>query len=129
MIALMQTYKNMISIVLVVTLVLGLYFYIHSLKSQIGELQNTLKDAYIEKANYQLEVQRYKSVLDTQNSHIQALEASEALNKAKLRKWQNKKPEVKYRTITKLREVHSNDCKKIKSVIDDIRHIDYDSLY
>lgn len=128
MIPIVKAYKSTISIVLIVALVLGLYFYIHNLKSQIKELQNTLKDTYVEKASCELEVERYRSALDTQNSHIQALEASEELNKAKLRKWQNKKPEVKYRTITKIREVRSNDCKKIKSVINDIRHIDYDSL-
>jgi len=128
MLGIFNTYKNLFLGACMFTLVLGLYFYIHSLKRQISELQSNLKDSYTEVANYKLQSNRYRTALDSQNAHIEALEASKELAEAKLRKWKNQKPEVKYRTITKIREVHSDDCKAIKNIINDIRKLDYNEL-
>jgi hypothetical protein len=126
MFAQLNVYKNLI--VGGVVLLLGLYFYIHSLKSEIVNLNNMLKDNQIELANAKLQSNRYKSAIDMQNVHIEQLELNEKLANAKLRKWKNSKPEVKYRTITKIREVKSDDCKKIKEQLDIVKHTNFNSL-
>ena len=132
----LKVYRGIASIAIIGILAISFYFYIAGFKSEISnlkhdksKLQKTLEDSYLELANEKLQSTRYKSALDNQNAHIKALELNETLANAKLRKWKEQKPEVRYRTITKIREVKSDDCKKIKSVIDDIRHTDISSLY
>jgi hypothetical protein len=128
MFAQLNVYKNLIIGGIIIALLLGLYFYIHSLKVQISDLQGTLKDTYVELANEKLQSTRYKSALDSQSKEIEALKHNEALAIAKLKKWQSRPPEVRYKTITKIREVKSDDCKDIKNALDAVRSIDYNSL-
>ena len=123
-----REYKDLILGGVTILLVLGLYFYIGSLKQTITNLQSTLKDSYIELANYKLEVTRYKTVLDTQNSSIKQLKVKDTQYKEKLKAWESQPPKVKYKTIYKIREVRSNDCQKIKGIINSIRHTDFSSL-
>jgi len=128
MFAQLNIYKNLIIGGIIIALIIGLYFYIHTLKGQISELQSTLKDTYVELANEKLQSTRYKSALDSQNKEIEALKHNETLAIAKLKKWNSKPPEIRYKKITKIREIKSDDCKDIKNTIDSIRSIDYDSL-
>jgi len=128
MFAQLNIYKNLIIGSIVFTLILGLYFYIHLLKLQIDNLQNTLKDSYMEAANLKLQSERYKNILDVQSKEIEDARINESLAKKKLLEWRAKPPSIKYKIITKIREVKSNDCKDIKNTIDAIRHIDYDKL-
>ena len=128
MFMLFEQYKNLIVGGVTLLLVIGLYFYIHTLKSQINNLQDLLKDNQIELANSKLQGERYKNALDSQNKEIESLKLNEKLSLAKLKKWKSLPPKIKYKTITKIREVKSNDCKDIKNTINTIRNIDYNSL-
>jgi len=128
MFAQLKIYKNMIFAGVVLVLLAGLYFYIHSLKTQINDLKVEIQATQVKLANSQLEATRYKSALDKQNIMIENLKVSKnnALNE--LEKWKAKKPEVKYKVIEKIRKVKSNECKDIKNTLDDIRHLDFHSL-
>ena len=128
MFAQLNVNKNLIIGGITLVLLTGLYFYIHSLEFQISNLKSTLKDTYVELANEKLQSTRYKIALDNQNKEIDMLKHNEALKIEKLKRWQNKPPEIKYKTITKIREVKSDECKDIKNTIDAIKSIDYNSL-
>jgi len=128
MLAQLKVYKNIIFAGVVLVLLAGLYFYIHSLKTQISDLKVEIQATQVKLANSQLEATRYKSALDKQSIMIENLKVSKnnALNE--LSKWKAKKPEVKYKVIEKIRKVKSNECKDIKNTLDDIRHLDFHSL-
>ncbi len=128
MIEQLTIYKNLIGGSIAAIAMLILYIYIHSLNGSIAKLQSSLKDCQVAKANQQLQSERYKNELDKQNDKIAQLEAQEALNLAKLKKWKEQPPKVRYKTITKIREVHSDKCKDVKDTLDAIKHIDPDSL-
>ena len=121
--------KKLIAGGLVLAIAIWFYFYIDGLKNKIDTLQDDLKDSYIEVANEKLQSTRYKNSLDTQSKEIDMLKHSEKLANSKLKKWKSLPPKIKYKTITKIREVKSSDeCKDIKSVLNSVRSIDFDSL-
>ena len=121
--------KNLIAFGAIFVAVIGLYFYIHSLKSDIQELYFKLERSKTELANTKLEAERYKNALDKQSEKIESLK-SDIKNKTKiLVKWKTLPPRIKYKTITKIREVQSDECKDIKAQLDSIRKFDYNSLY
>lgn len=128
MFALFNMYRTAITAGLIVALILGLYFYIHSLKTQILNLQSNLKDSQIELANYKLESSRLKSALTEQNQKITLLKVEKQSAVKALEEWEAKPPKIKYKTITKVREVKSDECKDIKKQLDAIRHINFRSL-
>ena len=128
MFMLFKQYKNIIVGIVILLLVIGLYFYIHTLKTQIQDLRSQLTQNQVELANYKLESERYKNAITTQNKQIEELKVSKDNALAKLNKWKALPPKIKYKTITKIREVKSNDCKDIKNTINAIRNIDYNSL-
>ena len=128
MFTLFEQYKNIIVGIATLLLVIGLYFYIHTLKIQIQDLRSQLTQNQVELANYKLESERYKNAIDAQNKLIVDLKVSKDDALAKLNKWKALPPKVKYKTITKIREVKSNDCKDIKRVLDSIKLIDPNKL-
>ena len=128
MFMLFEQYKNIIVGGVTLLLVIGLYFYIHTLKIQIQDLRSQLTQNQIELANYRLESERYKNAIDIQNKQIEKLKVSKNNALVKLNKWKLLPPKIKYRTITKIREVKSNDCKDIKRVLDSIKLIDPNKL-
>ena len=128
MFMLFEQYKNLIVSGVTLLLLIGLYFYIHTLKTQIQDLRSQLTQNQVELANYRLQSERYKNAIDIQNKQINELKVSKDNALDKLSKWKALPPKVKYKTITKIREVKSNDCKDIKNTINAIRNIDYNSL-
>ena len=124
----LNMYKNLILGGVVIVLLAGLYFYIHSLKVQIDTLQDNLKDSYVEAANLKLQSERYRNALDAQNKEIEEARVDKQLAIKKLSEWNAKPAEVRYKVIYKIREVKSNDCEDIKTQLDSIRHLDYEQL-
>jgi len=105
------------------------YFYVHSLKSEIARLKQEAKEYQVEVANYKLESIRNKSFVKSQNRKIEKWKRKSNLAEIKLEKWKNQKPEVKYKYISKIREVKSNDCKDIKNTLNAVRDINISELY
>ena len=128
MFSLFEQYKNIIVGIATLLLVIGLYFYIHTLKTQIQDLRSQLTQNQVELANYKLESGRYKNALNLQNKQIEELKVSKDNAQDRLNKWKALPPKVKYKTIIKIREVKSNDCKDIKRVLDSIKLIDPNKL-
>ncbi len=128
MLAQIGLYKNMIIAAVIAAVVFCIYFYINSLNNDIHDLKKSLMQNQVKLANTRLESTRYKAALDSQNKEIEQLRAHTTLAEAKLKKWKNRPPDIKYKFIYKTREVKSNECSDIKSVIDGVRTIDFDSL-
>ena len=128
MFTLFEQYKKLIVGGVTLLLVIGLYFYIHTLKTQIQDLRSQLTQNQVELANYKLESERYKNAINMQNKTINELKVSKNNALAKLNKWKALPPRIKYKTITKIRRIKSDDCKDIKNTINAIRSIDYDRL-
>jgi len=128
MFPLITRYKNILVSSISLILIIGLYFYIHSLKSQIRDLKSQLTQNQVELVNYKLENERYKNTLDTQNEQIKKLKTDREKALKKLTKWKALPPKIKYKTIIKIRKVKSNECQDIKKVINAIRNIDFNSL-
>ena len=120
--------KDLIGLVIAGALVVGAYVYQRSLKDYINELKYELATTQTELANRKLESTRLKNSLDKQTEKVRQLKASEKLNLAKLQKWKNKKPEVRYRHIETIRKVQSNECKDIKDTIDAVSNLDFKLL-
>jgi len=117
-----------VTAIVVLSLLLGLYFYIHSLKEQITTLREHLYAKNMEIANLQLESERCEAAISQQNKAIEEVRTREMQAKKELQAWKNKKPEVKYKVITKIREVKSDECADIKRVINSVRNLDFSSL-
>jgi len=107
-----------------------LYGYVKVKK--LNEHVNSLKVEMIKKdrdfAYLKLENERLLNSTNEQNKEIELLKLNEKLNLEKLKKWKKQKPEIRYKTITKFREVKSDECETLKSTIDAVKHIDFTSL-
>ncbi|MEN4053764.1 hypothetical protein [Sulfurimonas sp. NWX79] len=121
-------YKNMVIAGVIGIIVFALYFYIHGLNNKIDDLERSLMKNQVKLANTKLESTRYKAALDSQNKEMEMLRAQTTLSEAKLKKYKSKPPEVRYKVIYKTREVKSNECSDVQSVIDGVRAIDFSSL-
>jgi hypothetical protein len=132
MIPQLNAYRGLVGIGVIILLIVGLYVYVATLKSQISDLNNTLLTTKVELAAEQRQSVLYKSVLEQQNREIEDLMIDGAEARTELEAWQERPPEVRYKTlyktIYKTKEVKSNECKDIKELIDNVRAIDYDSL-
>jgi uncharacterized membrane protein YgaE (UPF0421/DUF939 family) len=120
--------RRLVTIGICVSFALTIIVYVYSLKSDIQRLENKVKDTYIVLANVRLEGLRYKTELDNLNNVIKQLRVDKTKSLAKLNNWINQPKEIRYKVIYKTREVKSNDCEDIKSLINDVRHIKYEDL-
>jgi len=121
-------YKTMLIYAAVAAVSMFVYMYIAGLKDDVQELKGNIKDLNSEIAYYRLESERLRGTLDSQTKEIEHLRINEKLAISKLKKWKNKSPTIKYRTITKIRKVKSNECEEINNQISAIRNINYDDL-
>ena len=121
-------YKEVILGVLTLVGVLVLYMYIGSLKTQIKELRNEVKELSVDALLNKHQADTCKQQVEVQNSKIEELAAKEKKALMQLEAWKHKPAKVKYKVITKIRKVKSNECKDVKNAINAIRSIDYNDL-
>lgn len=105
-----------------------LYSYVSGLKRDIMSLEVKVTKLQKDVVFKTLEKERLETAIQKQNYLIENLRAKESKAKRELAKWNSLPPKVKYKVITKIREVKSDDCKDIKNVINAVRNIDYNSL-
>lgn len=80
--------------------------------------------AKLESSNAQI-----KLLTTKQNESIETLKANRDEALLKLEKWKSMPPKIRYEVIYKDREVtKSNECDDIKSVIDDVRTVNFERL-
>ncbi len=120
--------KEMIAAIVMTIFVISFYIYIGGLKDEIAALEKEVSTLKTDVAYRTLEKTRLENAIEKQNEYVEQLEANKALAMAKLKKWQKQKPTIKYRKITEVREVKSNECKQIKDSINNIRNISYSEL-
>ena len=128
MLAQIKLYKNLIGIGAMILALGGLYFYIGSLKTKIDKLEIKVSQWQVKYTNEQRQSDLLRNSVKNQNDEIERLKVDKQQAIKKLNEWRAKPAEIKYKTITKIREVKSNECKDIKSAIDSVRKLDYNSL-
>lgn len=124
MLSLVSKYLNYIQIAVVAMLLV----YIFILRSQVESLELDVNNIKLEKALVTANLGVYQGALKRVNQIIEYNRVDYEANTAKLKKWHEENPTIKYKTIIKIREVKSNDCKDVKSVIDSVSVIDFSSL-
>ena len=120
--------KNIAFAIIASLIVAAVYLYIEALKDDIQNYQKEETALRGEIAYKTLEKERLENALEKQNREVELLRHSESIALSKLKKWQKKPPDIRYKTITKIREVKSDECKEIKDTIDAVRSIDYSLL-
>jgi hypothetical protein len=98
------------------------------LNKRIDKLELQYSKCQIKYANEQRQSDLLRNALKNQSDKIEALRVANRNAHKLLDDWKNQSPVIKYKTITKIREVKSNECKDIKNTIDAIRKIDPDTL-
>jgi len=128
MIDTISAYKNIIIAVVIAAIATWFYFYINDIKNERDNYKSENSVLREQVAYSKLEKERLETAVREQNEHIKQLELNEQLALSKLKKWKDKPPNIRYKTITKIREVQSNECKDIKTQLDRIKHTDFSSL-
>jgi hypothetical protein len=113
---------------IVATLVVVLWVYVHNLKSLIDSLEDKISQMKTTMIYKKLEKERLENTIVSQNKSIELLRASDDEARAKLAKWKQLPPKVRYKVVYRDKEVKSNDCKDIKNVIDAVRDFDISRL-
>jgi len=128
MLAQFSMYKNAIVAGLILFLILGLYFYINSLKSDISELKLSVSKWQVKSINAERESEMLRNSLTRQTQAVEALRANKDAALDKLARWKEKPVTVKYKTIYKVVTKPSDKCKDIKQSLNNIRQINFNDL-
>lgn len=123
-----QIYATVGAIVLVIGIFLAQYIKIQHLKTDVSSLKTSL--AYSEVSVTKLEESNRelsRSIL-VQNEAIDEMAIDKYKAYAEYAEWKAKPADVRYEVIYKTREVKSDDCEDIKSVLDSSKSIDFNSL-
>jgi cell division protein FtsB len=108
------TNKKLIGIGLIGVVAALVGLYIVDLKYEINRLEHD-----------KLELNK---TIDKLHKELNEITTSQKAMKAKIKKLSKLSPKIKYRTIEKIREVKSDECEKTKSVLQEIRELNFDDL-
>lgn len=111
-----------------VGLLVGLGAYISNLHDDIGALELDNAKLTTQVATHKLESERLRNAVAIQNKFIASMQIDIQKATDEIEQWRSQPPRIKYKTITKVREIKSDDCQDIKSTLDAVRGIEYDSL-
>ena len=110
-----------IIIVVLSTLLVSLVITIYFLNMNRESLIKDLTDKQIELSNEQANNITLSSKLKDQNQKIAEQTNNYEAKLKEFQAWKDKPAEIKYKEIIKYQEIKSNECKDIKSIINDIR--------
>ena len=133
-------YKLIGTGVLVVSLLGGLWFYIHGLKSTINEQSITIDSLNKDQKNCKLQlalkesnIQTLETSLDKLTNKVTVLNKKYQDSVDKYNKWKQQPPKIKYKYIYKYiksdnKKLKNGDCKEAKKLVKSIAGIKYDDL-
>lgn len=105
------------------------YSSFQSKKLEIATLKQEISTKEVFIAKLESSNAQSKLLMTKQNESIEAMTVDRDEALFKLEKWRALPPKIKYEVIYKDREViKSNECDDIKSVIDDVRTVDFERL-
>ena len=115
---------------LAVMIVMALvYNSFQSKKLEVSMLKQEIATKEIFIAKLESSNAQSKLLMTKQNESIDAMTVDRDEALFKLEKWKSMPPKIRYEVIYKDREViKSNECDDIKSVIDDVRTVDFERL-
>lgn len=101
----------------------GIYIYMqnHTINNLQTELQLKVAEIAVKDANNI----NLTSTIKSQNEKIEQIENNYVEKNKEFEIWKNKPAEIKYKEVIKNVEVKSNECKDIKSIINDIRNTSF----
>lgn len=101
----------------------GIYIYMqnHSIDNLQTELQLKAAEIAVKDANNI----NLTSTIKSQNEKIEQIENNYVKKNKEFEIWKNKPAEIKYKEVIKNVEVKSNECKDIKTIINDIRNTSF----
>ncbi len=110
-------------ILIVLLLVSGAFNWVQSNKIEKLELDitNKVSEIAVKDANNI----NLTSTIKYQNEKIERIENNYVEKNKEFEIWKNKPAEIKYKEVIKNVEVKSNECKDIKSIINDIRNTSF----
>jgi len=133
-------YKLIGTGVLVVSVLGGLWFYIHGLKSTIDEQNITIDSLNKEQENSKLQlalkesnIQALETSLDEVNNKVTMLNKKYQDNVNEYNRWKQQPPKIKYKYIYKHIEsdnekLKNGDCAEAKKLVKSIAGMKYDDL-
>lgn len=101
----------------------GVYIYMQN--HTINNLQIDLQEKAAEIAVKDANNINLALTIKTQNEKIEQIENNYVEKNKEFEIWKNKPAEIKYKEVIKNVEVKSNECKDIKSIINDIRNTSF----
>ncbi len=105
------------------------YSSFQSKKLEIATLKQEISTKEVFIAKLESSNAQIKLLTTKQNESIETLKANRDEALLKLEKWKALPPKIRYEVIYKDREViKSNECDDIKSIIDDVRSVDFERL-
>lgn len=124
----LTTYKDNILIMALVSLLTILAIsavYIKMQTVKIEFLQENTRKLEIEISNEKANNVTLSSTIKNQNQKIAEHQNNYDIKIKEFQEWKDKPAEIKYKEIIKYKEVKSNECKDIKSIINDIRNTSF----
>ena len=98
-------------------------------KLEIATLKQEISSREVFIAKLESSNAQSKTLITKQNEAMKEITTDRELALNKLEEWRAKPPKVRYEVIYKDREIiKSNDCTDIKSRLNDVRAIDFNSL-
>lgn len=118
-----KIYLIIIGIVVSLGIICGMYIDVQNDKIEKLQTEVQLKTAEI--AAKDANNINLTSTIKSQNEKIEQIENNYIEKNKEFEIWKNKPAEIKYKEIIKNVEVKSNECKDIKSIINDIRNTSF----
>ena len=118
-----KIYLIIIGIVVSLGIICGMYIDMQNDKIEKLQTEVQLKTAEI--AAKDANNINLTSTIKSQNEKIEQIENNYIEKNKEFEIWKNKPAEIKYKEIIKNVEVKSNECKDIKSIINDIRNTSF----
>lgn len=109
-----------ISIVLI-TIIVFLGTYSKFLKNENKKLTTNINDLHLKMSIKEFEKTELKNSIKNQNIEIEKVSINLDEKMKELEEWRNKPPDIKYKEVIKIKEIKSNECADIKTVINSFR--------
>lgn len=123
-----QVYATVGVVVLVLGIFLAQYIKIQHLKTDVLSLKTSLAYSEVSLTKLEASNRELNKSISVQNDAIELMAINKSKVDAEYAEWKAKPADVRYEVIYQIREVKSDDCEDIKSILDSSRSIDFNSL-
>lgn len=123
-----QVYLIITASLLILSIFTLQYTKIQKQKTTIANLNTELSHSEMTISKIQNSNEQMLRTIKRQNEEMSKISVDLDEARQTLDEWKSKKPEVRYEVIYKIREVKSDECEDIKSVVGGVRSLDFNEL-